>query len=416
MKTVASLDLGTSKIVALVAEIDSYGDMHVIGIGEVPSKGIEKGQIKRLDLAVGSILRAIKEAQEMAGVKLNSVNLGISSPLLKSQNERDTINISPQPVEIDEAQIDRIIERATTRAREEGYEIISAIPRKFILDEQEGVLYPVGLLGSKLAAEVHIVKVGTTLLRNVEKAVKSSGLNIADKYPSIIASAEAVLTQEEKEEGALLLDIGASLTDFILFTEGSPILTGTIPMGGNSITKDIAHFMKVNIEQAERIKLEHGFALSDLVNDSERIKIKPRGEDKEAMVSKKSLAEVIQIRLEEIADRVLEYINSQGINISTINAGIILTGGSSKLGGIKEFFERYMDLPARIGYPMGVIGLKERIQDPAYSTAVGLLRLKSRSVHGYPVNYQNPQNVASEDKIKLNGWLDKLKSFFKEVL
>ncbi len=416
MKTVASLDLGTSKIVALVAEIDSYGDMHVIGIGEAPSRGIERGQITRLDLAVSSVLRAIKEAQEMAGVKLNSVNLGISSPVLKSQNERDTINISPQPVEIDESQIERIIERTTTRAREEGYEIISAIPRKFILDEQEGVLDPVGLLGSKLAAEVHIVKVGTTLLRNVEKVVKSSGLNIADKYPSIMASAEAVLTQEEKEEGALLLDIGAGLTDFILFTEGSPIITGTIPIGGNSITKDIAHFMKINVEQAERIKLEHGFALSDLVNESERIKIRPRGEDKETMVSKKSLAEVIQIRLEEIADNVLEYINTQGINISIINAGVVLTGGSAKLAGIKEFFERYLDLPTRIGYPTGVMGLKERIQDPAYSTAVGLLKSKSRFTHGYSVNYQNSQNVGSEGKVKLTGLLGKLKSFFKEVL
>ncbi|WP_448588176.1 cell division protein FtsA [Thermocrinis sp.] len=416
MKTIASLDLGTSKIVALIAEIDSYGDMHVIGIGEVPSKGIEKGQITRFDSAVGSILRAIKEAQEMAGVKPNSVNLGISSPILKSQNEKDTINISPQPVEIDEAQIDRIIERTTTRAREEGYEIISAIPRKFILDDQEGVLDPVGLLGSKLTAEVHLVKVGISLLRNIEKAVTSSGLNIAGKYPSIMASAEAVLTQEEKEEGSLLLDIGAGLTDFILFMEGSPILTGTIPMGGNSITKDIAHFMKITTEQAERIKVEQGFALSDLVNDSEKIKIKPRGEDKETMVSKKSLSEVIQIRLEEIADSVLGYINAQGINMSTINAGLVLTGGSSKLAGIKEFFERYMDLPTRIGNPTGIIGLKERVQNPSYATAVGLLKLKSRVVYGYPFSYQNVENPMDKGKVKLANWLDKIKSFFREVL
>ena len=415
MKVVASLDLGTSKTVALLAEIDSYGDMQIIGVGEAPSKGIERGQITRLDLAVASILKAVKEAQEMAGVKLASVNLGISSPVLKSQNEKDTINVSPQPVEIDESQIERLLERATTRAKEEGYEIISAIPRKFILDDQEGVLNPVGLLGSKLTAEVHLIKVGTGLLKNIEKAVLSSGLTIAGRYPSILASAEAVLSQEEKEEGVLLLDMGAGLTDFILFVEGSPVLTGAVPRGGNSITKDIAHFMKVNIEQAERIKIEHGFALADMVNESERIKVKPRGEDKETMVGKKEVSEVIQIRLEEIADEVLEQINNQGINLSTINAGIVITGGSSKLAGIKEFFERYLDLPVRLGSPTGVIGLRERVQDPAYATAVGLLKLKPQLVRGYSFN-QNPESLGGEGKIKVGSLLERIKSFFKEVL
>jgi cell division protein FtsA len=283
------------------------------------------------------------------------------------------------------------------------------------LDDQEGVLNPVGLLGSKLTAEVHLIKVGTSLLKNVEKAVLSSGLTIAGRYPSILASAEAVLSQEEKEEGVLLLDIGAGLTDFILFVEGSPVLTGTVPMGGNSITKDIAHFMKVNIEQAERIKIEHGFALADMVNESEKIKVKPRGEDKEIMVEKREVSEVIQIRLEEIADKVLEQINNQGINLSAINAGIVLTGGSSKLAGIKEFFERYTDLPVRIGSPMGVIGLRERVQDPAYATAVGLLKLKPQLVHGYSFN-QNPESLGREGKVKLSSLLEKVKSFFKEVL
>jgi cell division protein FtsA len=416
MKVIASLDLGTSKTVALLAEIDSYGDMHIIGVGEVPSKGIERGQITRLDLAVTSILKAVKEAQEMAGVRITSVNLGISSPILKSQNERDTINVSPQPVEIDESQIERLLERATTRAKEEGYEIVSAIPRKFILDDQERVLNPTGLLGSKLTVDVHLIKVSTSLLKNVEKAVLSSGLTIGGRYPSILASAEAVLSQEEKEEGVLLLDIGAGLTDFMLFLEGSPVLTGTVPKGGNSITKDIAHFMKINTEQAERIKIEHGFALVSMVNESEKIRIKPRGEDKEIVVGKKEVAEVIQSRLEEIADDVFEQMKNHGINLSTIsvNAGIVLTGGSSKLAGIKEFFERYTNLPVRIGSPTGVIGLREKVQDPAYATAVGLLKLKPQLVHGYSFN-QNLESLSRDGK-KLVSLLEKIKSFFKEVL
>ncbi|MFZ8863149.1 MAG: cell division FtsA domain-containing protein, partial [Thermocrinis sp.] len=174
-------------------------------------------------------------------------------------------------------------------------------------------------------------------------------------------------------------------------------------------------FMKINIEQAERIKIEHGFALADMVNESEKIKVKPRGEDKEAVVGKREVSEVIQIRLEEIADKVLEQINNQGINLSSINAGIVITGGSSKLAGVKEFFERYTDLPVRLGSPTGVIGLRERVQDPAYATAVGLLKLKPQLVQGYSFN-QRPESLGKGGKVKLGSLLEKIKSFFKEVL
>jgi cell division protein FtsA len=418
MKLITSLDVGTSKVALLVGEVDSYGDIHIVGVGEAPSKGIDRGYITRLDLAVHTILSALKEAQEMSGEHIDTVVIGISGPNIKSQNEKDTISVSPQPVEIDHLHIDRLIERAITRAKEDGYEVISAIPRRFVLDDQEGVIDPVGLLGSRISAEVHVVKVGSSMLRNLEKAIASSGLRISSRFLSSMASSEAVLTLEEKEEGVLLLDMGAGLTDFVLYAEGSPIITGSVPMGGINITKDIAHFMKITSEQAERIKMEQGFAIADLVNETERIKIKPRGEEKEAMISKRQLAEVIQIRLEEIMDKVLELINAQGIKLDSINAGVVITGGCAKLAGIREFLERYFDMPVRLGYPTGVIGLKEKIQDPSFSTGVGLLKLAyQEQFSGKKDLLRNSQeNSVVKGKVDVKSLFIRIKDFFKDVI
>ncbi|RMH80463.1 MAG: cell division protein FtsA [Acidobacteria bacterium] len=416
MKLITALDMGTSKVVALAGEIDTFGDIHIIGVGETPSKGIDRGYITRLDLAVNSVLTALKEAQEMAGAKLSGAVLGISGPTLKSQNERDTVSIASHPVEIDYTHIERIIDRAIMRAREEGYEIVSAIPRRFILDEQEGVMDPIGLLGSKLSAEVHVIKVGASLLKNIEKVLHNAGLNVIDRFLSPLASSEAVLTSEEKEEGALMLDMGAGLTDFVVFLDGSVLLTGSVPMGGMNITKDIAHFMKINNEQAERIKIESGYAIADLVNEAERIKIKPRGEEKEITVSRKQLAEVIQIRLEEIMERVSEALNSQGVSLDSINAGIVITGGCAKLAGIKELLERYFDLPVRIGHPMGVIGLKEKVQDPTYATSVGLLKLAHKSLYMEKTHHAAQEKGAEQNSLSLSRFIERVRSFFKDIL
>ncbi len=417
MRLITALDVGTSKVVALVGEMDNYGDVHIIGIGESPSKGVDRGYITRLDLAVNSVLSAVKEAQEMAGVKLSTVVLGISGPTLKSQNEKDTLSIAPQPVEIDYTHIERLMERAIMRSREEGYEVIGAIPRKFVLDEQEGVIDPVGLLGSKISAEVHVVKIGASLLRNTEKVVINAGMEIVERFLSPFASAEAVLSYEEREEGVLMMDMGAGLTNFVVFSEGSILTTGCIPMGGVNITKDIAHFMKINIEQAERVKIENGYALADAVSEAERIKIKPRGEEKEVTVSRKQLAEVIQIRLEEIMERVVDYLNAHGVNLDSLHAGVVITGGSAKLAGMREFLERYFDLPARIGYPMGVIGLKEKVQDPAYAVAVGLIKLAQKELlFERKGTFQKGKEKVAENSFKLSSLIMRIKAFFRDIM
>ena len=413
MRTVAAIDIGTNKIVALIGEVDSYGDVHIVGVGETKARGIDKGSVTRLEVAARAIATAVREAEEMSGQKITNVVINVSGANVKSQNERDTINISPSPVEVEEEHINRLLERSIAKGKEDGFDIVHAIPRKYTLDDQEGIEDPVGLIGSKLTAQVHIVKVGTTLSRNLEKAVSSAGFQPTTRVVSALASAKAVLKEEEMEDGVLLIDMGAGLTDFVLYLEGHPVITGCVPLAGNAITKDISYFMKVDQEEAERIKKESGVALVDMVKEGDVLKIKPRGEARELSIERFRLAEVIQVRLEEIVEKIVEKIEEAGYKLDSANAGVVITGGTANLKGIKEFLEKFTDLPARIGVPSGLIGLKEKIENPKYATAVGLLRFGIK-----------PEGVLSERRalISTNNTggikdiIERIKDFFREIL
>ncbi len=415
MRTVASIDIGTEKIVALIGEVDSYGDIHIIGVGETKSRGIDKGTITRLGVAARAIATAVREAEEMSGQKVSEVVINISGRGLRSQNELGSTSVSPSPVEVAEEHIKRLIDMSIAKGKEDGFEIIHAIPRKYTLDDQEGIEDPVGLIGSKLTAQVHIVKISASSSMNLEKAVTSAGFEPVSKVVSALASAKAVLKEEEKEDGVLLIDMGAGLTDFVLFLEGHPVVTGSVPYAGSVITKDISSFMKVDQEEAERIKKEEGVALVDLVKEEEVFKIKPRGETRELTIEKFKLAEVIQVRLEEIMEKVIAYIEEAGFKLDMANAGVVITGGCANLKGIKEFLERFTDLPARVGVPTGLIGLKEKIEDPKYATAVGLLKFSvlpegavSEKKHAVSHNNSKP--------ISIRYIMEKLKEFFREIL
>ncbi len=415
MKSIVGLDIGTSKVVALVAEIDNYGDTHIVGIGEAKAQGIDKGSVTKLDLAAKSIQKALKEAEEMSGYRIDGVFISISGVNIKSQNERDTISVSPMPSDVDEQIVDRLLERAVAKAKEESYDILHTIPRNFILDDQEGILDPVGLTGSRLECDVHIIKAGVSLLRNVERTVGVAGYKLNGKMFAGLASAESSLTEEEKLEGVLLIDIGHSITNFVLYMNGQPAVSGTVPIGGYNITRDVAHFMKISTEEAERIKLESGVAFVDLIDEIEKIKIKPRGEDKEAMIPRKSLAEVIQIRLEEIMEKVVERINSSNIRLENINAGAVITGGTAKLYGMKDFAEHYLDMAVRIGYPLNITGLKEKLQDPAYACVCGIIKL-AQTVKD--ISYTTPQrptqrHVPSRSSSNI---LRKILDFFRDLI
>ncbi len=414
MKRIAALDVGSNKVVYVIGERDSYNDIHIIGVGEVRSRGIYKGAINNLSEAKVSILEALKEAEEMAGVKVRDVVFNVSGSSLKnntikSQNEKETITISPNPVEIEEAHITRLIERCITKSREDGYEIVYYTPRKFILDEQGEVKNPLGLVGSKLSTEVHIVKVSSTLVRNLEKAIRESGLNPISRVISAIASANATLTEDEKEDGVLLLDIGGGLTDYTLFIEGTPAVTGVVPFGGNNITKDLSYYLKIDNEEAEKIKIEYGNAFVDNVKEDEVIKIKPRGEDREIPVQRKDIADVIQCRLEEILEKVLRDLERKGVNLNLINAGVVITGGTANIPGIKDIVEHVFGLPARIGVPQDIIGLREKIENPKYATVAGLLKL------GIQENISETQVDSRKNSKGIKNLFDRFWNWLKDI-
>jgi len=416
MERIAALDIGSNKVVYLIGERDSYGELHIIGIGEVKSRGIHKGIINNLSEAKASILSALKEAEEMAGVRVRDVSYNVSGASLrnntvKSQNEKESITISPNPTEIEPGHINRLLERCRIKSKEDGYEIVYYVPRKFILDEQGEVKNPLGLVGSKLSAEVHVVKVSSTIIRNLEKAITESGLNPVKKVVSAIASAHSVLKPDEMEDGVLLIDIGGGLTDYTLYVEGTPYITGVVPFGGNNITKDLSHFLKLDAEEAEKVKVKHGSAFAKAVREEETVKIKPRGEDREVPISKKDIAEVIQCRLEEILEKVFKEVESRGVKLNALSAGVVVTGGTANLPHIRELVEDMTDLPARVGYPQGIIGLKEKINDPKYATAVGLLKLAMEREEGeLPVFSENAGGGI------FSGLLNRIKKFFEDLV
>ncbi|WP_461831625.1 cell division protein FtsA [Aquifex sp.] len=416
MNRLAALDVGSEKIVYLIGERDIYGDIHIIGLGEVQSRGIKKGIINDLAEAKKSILNAVREAEEMAGVKVRDIIYGVSGGTtkgtgIKSQNVKDTISIPSTSKDIDESHVSRLIDRCLMKSKEDGYEVVYYTPRKYVLDEQMEVESPLGLAGSKLSVEVHVVKASLTILRNLEKAIMEVGLNPVMKSSNAIASAEAVLTREEKEEGVLLIDMGAGLTDYTLYVEGSPHITGVVPFGGINITKDLSFMLKINMETAEKLKREVGQAFPKGDEDDETVNIKPKGEDIEIPKSKKEIIEIIYSRVEEIIDYVIKDIKEKGGRLELLNNGIVITGGSAKLKGIREAVEHMTGLPVRVASPQGITGLRERINDPKYSTAVGLLKqgLLSRGA-----------GVSSNTNSKHNGFLEsiktKLKNIFEELL
>ena len=416
MKRIAALDVGSHKTVFVIGERDSYGDIHIIGFGEVLSRGIVKGVINDLSEAKNSILSAMREAEAMAGVKVREVVYNVSggttrNGTVKSQNVKDTITISTKSSEIEESHIHRLHERCLMKAKEEGYEIVYTAPRKYILDDHTEVKNPLGLVGSKLSVEMHVVKVSTTILRNLEKAIREVGLSPVGRTVNAIASADSVLTADEKEDGVLLLDIGAGLTDYSLYTEGRPYITGVVPFGGLNITKDLSYMLKIDTETAEKVKINHGIAFENLVDEEDVVKIKPRGEDREIPIQKKQVAEIIQSRVEEIVvDFVFKELERRGVKLNQINGGIVITGGTANLKGIRELIEHITGLPVRIGYPRGIVGLREKVEEPKYATVCGLLEqaLVSGSVDITESTNSNKGSIFKNLSEKLKKWFEEL--------
>ncbi len=367
---IVGLDIGTTKICAIVGEVVDDGRVEIIGIGTSPSRGLRKGVVVNIESTVESIKRAVEEAELMAGVQINEVYTGIAGGHIKGFNSRGVIAVKDH--EVTRADVHRVIDAAKAVAIPMDREVIHALPRDFTVDDQDGIKDPLGMSGVRLEAEVHIITGAVTSAQNIIKSVKRAGLGVVDIILQPLASSEAVLTPEEKELGVAVVDIGGGTTDIALFVEGSLWHTAVIPIGGNHLTNDIAVGLRTPSVEAEKIKIKYGSAMSSLVRGDETIEVPSVGGRIPRILSRQLLSEIVEPRAEEIFGLVLREIRRTGYE-ERIASGAVITGGSSILDGMPEVAEKIMDLPVRRGTPAHVGGLVDIVNSPIYATGVGLI-------------------------------------------
>lgn len=399
------LDVGTSKIAAIVTEIMDDGELEVIGIGVAESKGIRRGIVVNLEAAVESIKKAIEEAELMAGVEVDSVHLSISGPHIKGFNSRGVIAVAGKNREITRDDVRRAIDAAKAVALPNGREILHVLPQDFVVDEQDGIGAPVGMTGARLEVNVHIVTGSVTSTQNIVACVNRAGMEVEETVIEQLAASESVLTQDEKELGVAIVDIGGGTTDLAIYERGSLWHTGVIGVGGDHFTNDIAVGLRTPIPDAEKIKRKCGCALSAMVADDETIEVASVGGRKARVMARRILSEILQPRAEEIFHLVWDEIRRAGYEKS-LNSGIVLTGGGSILEGMPEIAEQIFDLPIRRGCPAGVGGLADHVNSPTFATAVGLVLYGQRNFVG-----EAPRMVGAGAFVRVAG---RLRGLFKE--
>ncbi|MBL8517110.1 MAG: cell division protein FtsA [Betaproteobacteria bacterium] len=365
-----ALDIGTSKIVAIVAEVTPDGALEVIGMGSHPSKGLKKGVVVNIEATVNGIQRALEEAELMADVKIRDVLTGIAGSHIKSFNSHGMVAIKDK--EVSQFDVDRVIETARAVNIPMDQQILHILTQEFIIDGQEDVREPVGMSGVRLEVKVHIVTGAVSAAQNIMKCVRRCGLEPRDLVLQPLASALAVLSQDEKDLGVCLVDIGGGTTDIAVFTGGAIRHTAVIPIAGDQITNDIAMALRTPTKDAEDIKIAHGCALRQLASVNDVIEVPGVGDREPRQLSRQTLAEVIEPRVEELYSLIQRELRQSGFE-ELMSSGIVLTGGSSSLAGMVELGEEVFHMPVRLGVPNYTGGLSEVVRNPRYSTGVGLL-------------------------------------------
>jgi cell division protein FtsA len=369
-KLIVGLDIGTSKVVAIVGEIGLDGDIEIVGIGSNPSKGMKKGVVVNIESTVHSIQRAVEEAELMAGCQIHSVYVGIAGSHIRSLNSHGIVAIKDK--EVYRADLERVIDAAQAVAIPADQKILHILPQEYVIDNQEGIKEPLGMSGVRLEAKVHLVTCATNAAQNIEKCIRRCGLEVEDIILEQLASSYSVLTEDEKELGVCLVDIGGGTTDIAIFTEGSIRHTGVIPIAGDQVTNDIAMALRTPTQYAEEIKIKYACALTQLAGADETIKVPSVGDRPPRDLSRQSLAEVVEPRYDELFTLVQAELRRSGFE-DMIPAGVVLTGGTSKMEGAMELAEEIFHMPVRVGFPQAVMGLTDIVRNPIYSTGVGLL-------------------------------------------
>jgi cell division protein FtsA len=378
-KLLVGLDIGTSKVVAIVGECSPDGSIEVIGIGSHPSRGLKKGVVVNIESTVQSIQRAIEEAELMAGCEIHSVFTGIAGSHVRSLNSHGIVAIRDK--EVTHGDVDRVIDAAKAVAIPADQKILHVLPQEFIIDNQEGIRDPIGMSGVRLEAKVHIVTGADSAAQNIVKCVQRCGLNVEDIVLEQLASAFAVLTEDEKELGVCLVDIGGGTTDLALFSQGAIRHTAVIPIAGDQVTNDIAVSMRTPTQYAEDIKLRYACALSQLANPDETIEVPSVGDRPPRRLARQTLAEIVEPRYEELFGLIRDELRRSGFE-EAIAAGIVLTGGSAKMEGAVELAEEIFHVPVRLGLPQHVAGLSDVVSNPIHATGVGLLLYARANAQG----------------------------------
>src|SRR5512138_3262142 len=368
---IVGLDIGTSKIVAIVAEVMPEGELNIVGLGTQPSRGLRKGVVVNIEATMASIQRVLEEAELMADCRITEVYTGVAGSHIRSLNSSGMVAIKEK--EVTEADIDRVVETAKAIAIPNDQQILHILPQEFIIDGQEDVREPLGMSGVRLEVKVHIVTGAVSAVENITKCVRRCGLEVKDVILQPLASAIAVLNDDEKELGVCLMDIGGGTTDLAVFANGAIRHTAVIPIAGDQVTNDIAMSMRTPTQYAEDIKIRYACALSQLANPDESIEVPSVGDRPARRLARQTLAEIVEPRYEELFGLVREELRRSGFE-EVIAAGIVLTGGSAKMEGAIELAEEVFHVPVRLGVPQSVNGLSDVVRNPIFSTGVGLLQ------------------------------------------
>jgi cell division protein FtsA len=413
---VVGLDIGTTKVCAVVGEVADDG-ITILGVGTVPCRGLRKGIVSNIDWTVRSIKEAIESAQTMAGVEIRTVYAGVAGSHIRSQASDGVAAVAGG--EVTRADLDRVLEGARAIPVDADRQILHVLPREYIVDAQDGIRDPIGMSGVRLGVKVNLVTAATSCVQNVIRCAERCGLTVADVVLEALASAEATLSDDEKEIGAAVIDIGGGTTDILLYVDGGIAHTSVVPVGGNNITSDIAAGLRTPMAEADRLKRLSGCALGRMIGDEEEIEVPGVGGHQPRRTARRVLGDIIEPRAEEIFAVIRKRIEDTGL-LEQLSAGAVLTGGAVLLEGMPEFAEEILGMPVRIGFPTGVKGITQLVHGPQYATGVGLVKYGAHAVAdglareaaqpAPPARGQRPSGIVEvapphPDKSKLWQWI-----------
>ncbi len=403
---IVGLDIGTTKVCVIIGQFNDSGQLEITGVGTTPSRGLRRGVVINIETTVRSIAAAVESAEMMSGREVISVYTGIAGGHIEGINSRGVVAVTGRGREITREDVDRVIDAAKAIVIPMDREVLHVIPQEFVVDDQGGIKNPIGMIGVRLEAEVHIITGAVTSAQNIVKCVNRAGFKVNDIVLEPLASSKAVLTQDEKELGVLLIDLGGGTTDVLLHLEGAPYHTEVLSVGGDQVTNDISIMLKTPLEAAEKLKKEAGCCYAPLIQEDEEVHIPGVGGRPPRTIMRSELVEIIQPRMAEILGMIREQIERKGY-LNILGGGVVVTGGGSLLTGTAELATEIFNLPARTGYPVKLGGLVEEYYNPMYATGVGLV------MSGAARRDVDYMDTSSSEKTFSSVW-DRMRNWFKE--